>query len=134
MGYYFEVNIDMFVINFMVSVGSIAFIIFVFFMMWMDAFFDNFRLIALCAMWFLLLLCIVRLIPTQILSLMPICIPFLIASFLLNNIGSSYSYSTPSCVSALWFPVNEWAVATAIASSASPLKTAFSFLIVPFMI
>ncbi|KAA6400124.1 MAG: putative transporter, major facilitator subfamily protein [Streblomastix strix] len=132
--YYKLAGIDMEKINLILSIGALSYELFVFLMMYLDTRWNNLRYLTLLSSFALLLSCIIRMFPTWFPNiLMPHAFPFLLVGSILNQLGSSFSYSTSSLISAKWFNSQERSIATGISSQSGTIGIGFAFLLIPFI-
>ncbi|KAK2961531.1 putative MFS-type transporter [Blattamonas nauphoetae] len=120
--------------NQVLSFAAIAFIPFMFWMFFVEAFSHNFRVMTLHSTFGLVACCVFRLIPTWIPPLKKYCFPFLMLGQMANNYGAAFSFAIPSKLGALWFPAKERPFATTIATQVSPVGIALSYLIMPALV
>eukprot|EP00770_Monocercomonoides_exilis_P009800 MONOS_9752.1-p1 / transcript=MONOS_9752.1 / gene=MONOS_9752 / organism=Monocercomonoides_exilis_PA203 / gene_product=unspecified product / transcript_product=unspecified product / location=Mono_scaffold00415:22515-24419(-) / protein_length=616 / sequence_SO=supercontig / SO=protein_coding / is_pseudo=false len=134
MEYYSQANLTMELINLCLSYSTLFSSPFILLTIFLDSKFHNLRLITLLSSWSLLLSDLVRMLPTWIPSLLPNAFVIMVIGQVLNQIGGSFAYPTPSLVSATWFSAKERAIITAIGTESNYLGVAVGFLVYPLLI
>ncbi|KAA6381069.1 MAG: hypothetical protein EZS28_023405 [Streblomastix strix] len=132
--HYYQGKVTMKQINFSLSVGAFVYVAFLFPLIYIASKINNFRFITVFSSYLYVISCFLRLIPTFFNQQMKYAFEYLTAAIIIFQIGSIFTYSTPSNISALWFGSKERVLATTIGASSATVGVALNFLLTPFII